>query len=201
MGPLDLDRIAGVSAARTARALLRCLATIVGVLVLATNAAAQSDAAAASERLIKAAYLARFIEYVDWPADSLPLLDTPYTIGVVGEPELVDALRGIIVNRRIDGRALRVRSVAAGETATDAHVLFVAASSESAFRAALPAPDGPVLVVAQFPGALNHGATLNFVVLDGHVRFEASIPAAQHRHLKLGAGLLSVAMNVRRGGT
>jgi hypothetical protein len=200
MGALDRDRIVAVSARRAARVLLRCLATLVGVVVLTTTAAAQSDAAA-NERLIKAANLARFIEYVDWPATALPLPDTPYTIAVVGEPALVDALRGIIVDRRIDGRAVHVRSVEPGEAARDVHVLFVAVSSEPAFRAALPAADDPVLVVAQFPDALNHGAALNFVVLDGHVRFEASIPAAQHRHLKLGAGLLSVAMNVRRGNT
>lgn len=184
-----------------ARLVVRCLATIVAVFLLAGSAVAEPDAGGANERVIKAAYLARFIEYVDWPAITLPQPDTPYTIAVAGDPGLVDALREIVVDRRVDGRALHVLSAHAGEIPPGVHMLFIAASSQPAFHAALPEPDRPVLVVTQFPGALGQGATLNFVALDGHLRFEASVADAQRRHLKLGAGLLSVAVNLRRSGS
>jgi hypothetical protein len=182
-------------------ALVRCLATIVAVLALAGSAFAQSDTGEVDERVIKAAYLARFIEYVDWPRTALPNPDTPYTIGVAGDPLLVDALHHIVVDRHVNGHPLRVVSVGPGETPPGVHLLFIAASSEQAFHDALPAPDSPVLVVSEFPGALANGAAVNFVVLDGHLRFEVSVPNAQRRHLKLGAGLLSVAVNIRRAGS
>jgi hypothetical protein len=195
-----LGRYAAEASALRAVVLVRCLAAIVAVLALAGSAFAQSDTGGVDEQVIKAAYLARFIEYVDWPATALPNPDTPYTIGVAGDPRLVDALHDIVVGRQVDGHPLRVVSVHPGDTPAGVHLLFIAASSEQAFHDALPPPERPVLVVSQFPGALSQGAAVNFLVVDGHLRFEASVPNAQRRHLKLGAGLLSVAVNIRRGG-
>jgi hypothetical protein len=52
------------------------------------------------------------------------------------------------------------------------------------------------LVVTEWDNALREGSVINFVSVDGQVRFEVSLEAAQRRHLRLSARLLSVAHQV-----
>ena len=77
------------------------------------------------------------------------------------------------------------------------HVLYVGSQAGSdgvmllaAYRSA------PVLTVMDGRNGLAAGAVLAFVLREGRVRFEASLPAAQSRGLRLSSRLLSVASRV-----
>jgi hypothetical protein len=166
---------------------ITCLATPFG------RAAAQSDQATA-ERRIKAAFLVRFPEYVEWPATVFARPDSPITIGVVADAAMMAELRMVITSRSLNGRAFALRSVEEDDSTADLQIVYVGRGRHAAL-----APGQPVLVVRDVPGGLEHGSTVNFVVADGRVRFEVSLQDAEQRHLKLGSGLLTVAMNLRSG--
>ena len=51
------------------------------------------------------------------------------------------------------------------------------------------------LVVTESPGALHQGSALNFVSIDGQIRFELSLDAAEKRGLKLSSRLVAVSNN------
>ena len=55
---------------------------------------------------------------------------------------------------------------------------------------------GHVLVVTDAPDGLKAGAAIDFVHIDGRLRFEASPAAARRADLQLGSNLLSVAARV-----
>ena len=77
------------------------------------------------------------------------------------------------------------------------HVLFIG-------NAVSPAPGGwaqrlrdkPVLLVTDEPEGLRHGGMLNFLLVQGKLRFEASVPSADRSGLKLSSRLLAVAERV-----
>jgi hypothetical protein len=54
-----------------------------------------------------------------------------------------------------------------------------------------------VLIVSESPGALRQGSIVNFVVVDGRVRFDVSLEAAERRGLRLSSRLLAVAKSVQ----
>jgi hypothetical protein len=54
----------------------------------------------------------------------------------------------------------------------------------------------PVLVVSDSPRGLQLGSMLNFVAVEGRIRFEASPQSADHAGIKLGSRLLAVAERV-----
>lgn len=187
-------------AARHALAHVVACALMFACILFATPAAAAESEATVAERRIKAAFLVKFVEYVEWPADAFAGPDAPLVIGVLGEPAMLQELQKIVANRRFHDRPFEVREVAPDAPARTLHVLFVGRDKVPVSEHVV-APTQAVLVVTDQPGGLPAHATLNFVVSDARVQFEASIDDAEQRRLKLGSGLLSVARNTRRSGS
>lgn len=179
-------------AALTSARQLRCAWFLAGLFAAFTPAWAQP---AASEAGIKAAYLYKFLPYVDWPAATLPAADTPLVVGVAGAGTVHAELQGIVAGRQVNGRAVETRVVAAGDPLDGLHVLFVGKGAS---------PPGlierlqgrPTLVISDGPQGLEAGSMLNFIAVGGRIRFEASPPAAERAGIKLGARLLAVAERV-----
>ena len=61
------------------------------------------------------------------------------------------------------------------------------------------APAQPVLLVADWEGALAEGAVINFLRGDGRVRFEVALDHAARRNLRISPRMLSAAQSVRSG--
>ena len=155
-----------------------------------------APAAQASEASIKAAYLHKFLPYVEWPADALPAPDTPLVIAIAGADAVLAELRLLLAGRTVNGHAVQARRWNEDEPALDGvHAVFVGQGT-SLQRVLLRARSRPVLVVTETRNALDVGAMLNFVLVDGRVRFEAAPAVAERAGLKLSARLLGVAERV-----
>jgi hypothetical protein len=148
---------------------------------------------------VKAAFLYRFLEYVDWPIEARH--DGPLSIAVLADESLAAEVQRTVRGREAHGREIVVRNVTSLSEGIDADVLFVSAQWKKKLRALVDehARD-PVLVVTEDDGALERGSVINFLVVDGNVRFEVSLPAAEQRGLKLSSRLLSVALRVEKSG-
>lgn len=154
----------------------------------------------ARESAVKAAFLYKFGGFVEWPAGSFSRPDDPMVIAVLANDAVAADLEQIVASRPVEGRPVAVRRVREGDPLAGVHVLMVGGNREGRLREAAAAAPGPVLVVAEFDGALYRGAVLNFVVDGGRVRFAASLSAAEQRGLRLSARLLAVAQSVEGRG-
>jgi hypothetical protein len=210
-----LDRAAEpTTARRTAiRRLARLVTVVVSSALVATAlvgiGAAQTDALQASERTIKAAFLFKFAEYVDWPpAPVQPVdspfgnapvepADSPFVFGVLGSGALADDLLRMTVDRTVDQRPIRVRRLTPDDVIDDLQVLFIAADQKGNLDELLSSARGrPILTVTESEGALANGSVINFTVNGERVRFEVSLDAAQVNSLRLNSRLLAVAERV-----
>jgi hypothetical protein len=170
-------------------------------MLLGTAAPARAqEVSAAPERAVKAAFLYKFLGYVEWPPAALPQADTPLVIGIMGADEIAAELAQITTGRTVDNRSLVVRRLRDGDPLAGLHAIFVG-RSEAARMAPLlrAAQQRGILTVTESPGALDLGSTINFLLLEGRVRFEISVDAAEKSGLKLSSRLLSVAQAVRTG--
>lgn len=145
-----------------------------------------------SEVGVKAAFLYKFLGYVDWPAAALPAADSPLVIGVVGADALNAELRAIAAGRHVNGHPIVTRRLNPGDSLDGVHAVFVGRGVQASVLERLRGR--AILVVAE--GGLEPGVMLNFVPVAGRVRFEAAPVAAERVGLKLGARLLSVAERV-----
>jgi len=195
-------RLAVVSAVwKTLRA-LRALPLVLTAAALLLSAAGAGDAAAqataqAAEHEVKAAFLYKFISYIEWPPRSFAREDSPLVIGVVDAPAVADELASIVAGRNVNGRGVILRKVERGEALAGVHVLFVGRGTGARAATLLAAARGhAMLTVTESDETFPTGSVINFVVIDGKVRFDVDARHAESENIKVSARLLSVARKV-----
>jgi hypothetical protein len=173
------------------------IAALLLVLCSPVVATAQDDAPALLERRVKAALLYRFVNYVDWQEAVEQKPNAPFTIAIAGADTLANELSEVASNRTVLNRPLAVRKVRSSDIPRDAQVVFIGRGEASQLAAVLRSIPSNVLIVTESDDALQHGSIINFVIVEGQVRFEISLDAARRRNLHLSSRLLSVAHNVQ----
>jgi hypothetical protein len=151
----------------------------------------------AFEHEVKAAYLFRFLSFVEWPQSTFLRPDSPIVIGVLGADDVLAELREIVPGRVVQGRPVAAVRLHEGASLAGVHVLFV--GREAGAQLARLAPTRGVLVVSDSERGLDQGAVVNFVRAEGRVRFEVALDAAEQRELRISSRMLAVASSVRPG--
>ena len=146
---------------------------------------------------MKAAFLFKFLSFVEFPREALPV-DAPLVIGVVGGEDVAAELEQIVAGRSVDGRGVLVRRLREREPPADVHVVFLEKGSAARLRDLQRlVPTQPLLIVCEWDGALEQGAVVNFLRADDRVRFEVALDHAERRGLRISARMLAVAQSVR----
>lgn len=154
-----------------------------------------ANAQQATDASVKAAYLYNFLPYVDWPPSSLTAVEVPLVVGVVGNDAVRAELQAIVAGRQVHGRPVTVRAISESDPPDGLHAVFV--GRDANLPRFLDRVRGrPILVVTDSAQGRDAGSMLNFVPVQGRIRFEASPAAAERAGLKLGSRLLAVAERV-----
>lgn len=151
-------------------------------------------ATARAERLypaaaVKAEFVERFTQFVDWPAAALPP-DATFVVCVLGTTDITAPLQRIAKLRTFKQHRAVVRA-AAPETATTCHVLFVAPEELPRQRALLARlRKRPVLTITELGEHHERGAIITLFTEDRKLRFEIDPQIARGSGLELRAKLL-----------
>lgn len=172
---------------------LRRLAYLVVLSAVASTAPAEAQPV--TEPAVKAAFLFKFLGYVDWPPQALGA-DTPYVIGVAGADDVAGELERITNGRIVNGRRVAVRRVREGEPVRGMHVLFVGRGQANARELIRTVQRQSVLTVTDAERGLELGSVINLVNFDDHVGFEVSLEAAERAALVISSRMLAVARRV-----
>lgn len=149
------------------------------------------------EYRVKAAFVYKFGDYVEWPPAAFANPDSPLVIGVVGAGALADELARISAGRTIGGRPVAVRKLRYGEPLSGLHVIFLGRSTSKQLAAALEASNGrAVLTITESEDGFRLGSMINFVVVADKVRFDVALARAEASQLKVSSRLLEVARNI-----
>lgn len=145
-----------------------------------------------SEAAVKAAFLYHFGTYVEW-AES----DEAITIAVLGDDAVFEQLEQYLPGRLIDDRPVRPRLIESAGDAGDDEVLFVGRAHNRRLLATLSQVTRPGrLVVTDTATGLVPGAIVNFLIVDGRVRFEIALDRAVATDVRLSSRLLAAAYSV-----
>ena len=150
------------------------------------------------EASVKAAYLYKFLSFVEWPAAAFSDAADPIRVGVAGDDAVLNELQQVLPARTVHGRKVLARRVRVGDPAESLHVLFAGRALARHPWLATQA-ERPLLLVTDAPQGLDSGSTINFLLVDGRVRFEVSLTAAERTGMRLSSRLLGVAERVVGG--
>lgn len=153
--------------------------------------------AAVTETSVKAAFIYQFLSYIEWPAGRLAE-NAPITIGVLGAEHIATELRQIAAGRTVDDHPVQVKVLARNAPLDGVHVLFIGeAAARTQSVLASNAVARRIVTVTENKETTPEGCIINLVMVEGRVRFDVSLPAAQRAGVKLSSRLLSVARAVQ----
>ena len=158
---------------------------------------ARAQGEAAPEARVKAAFLYKFLAYVEWPSGAAPTSDGPFVIGVTGADEIAAELEQLVPGRTVNGRPLFVRRLSEGDPVRGVSMLFVGRGASGRLPAVVRAaqPQG-ILIVSDTERGLEMGSVINLVVVEERVGFEVSLEAARRTGLTINSRMLPVARRV-----
>lgn len=176
--------------------ILRPLLVCAMALALLGTVVARSQPTAHGAEEVKAAYLYKFVGFIEWPDSAFASAESPVVIGVAGTEAVYAELSRVLAGRTGHGRALVARRLVPGDPVDGVHVLFVGDAAIVRGPWMQRVRDRPLLIVTDTPQGLESGSALNFVLVDDRVRFEASSRAIERAGLKVSSRLLALAQRV-----
>lgn len=169
--------------------------TVIGTLVAALTLALLAPAVQAStarEYAVKAAYLFKFMNLVEWPEEQK--IDS-FVIGVVGPgpfgPSL-DDLDGKLVR----GKPVRLMTYPniTAPAPTEQMILFIDRKNDDKLDTIVrDLKDRSVLTVGEGPKFAERGGCINLVTIKNRVRFRINVDAVRRAKLKISPRLVKVA--------
>jgi hypothetical protein len=167
-------------------------------VLMAVAQAAPPQTAKPTEYQVKAAYLANFVKFVEWPAGAIASPDEPFNICVLGADPFGPALDAALSGESVDRHPLAARRLANAREATGCRLLFIAGDAGEVKRGLDAVEKTSVLTVSDYSQFLKRGGMIQFVLDGNKVRFEVNLAAAKNAGLTLSSELLKVAAAVRR---
>ncbi|HXJ07780.1 MAG TPA: YfiR family protein [Candidatus Acidoferrum sp.] len=151
----------------------------------------------ANEYREKAAFLAAFPNFVEWPADAFPSAQAPVYICVFGDfsfgTSLAELTRGVLIH----GRRVEIRWVRQEQALRTCHILFVSRSEGKRYAKIFKVIQGAnVLTVGETSDFMASGGAIDFLIEEDRLQFEVNIRAANDAHLRISSNMLALAHHI-----
>jgi len=174
----------------------RWCALLLGALLCCAYPAGQTLEA---EHQLKAAFVSKFPQFTEWPESTLDGLQR-IELCVARPNPFGSSLRELIAGERLGTRPLVVREVDSPEDLDACQLLFVPSQSLRERRVLLERVRTlPILTVGDAPTFIDEGGIVALRMVNGRVRFDINVEAANQAGLRLSSQLLQLALSVRGG--
>ena len=178
-----------------------CSALAASAVLLTVSVCGRAPAANANTPLeyeVKAAFLFRVAQFVDWPPDTFKGAGEPFTYCTIGDDPFGGALEKTLNGKTIGERPLRVEHLSGAGKIDECQVLFVGGPGDKKHVEEALASAGrlPILTVGEADRFAEDGGTIGFCTEDNKIRFEVNLNAAGKAGLKISAKLLALAKTV-----
>lgn len=146
------------------------------------------------EYQIKASFLFRFLQFVEWPDDAFAEQPQQIVVGILGDDPFGAVLDQTLAGKTIGGKTLVVQRFADPGDVTNCHMLFVSASVDEHLSDVLQSLKAhPVLTVGESARFTQKGGAIKLFEFKNKVRFEINLEVAQRAGLKVSSKLLKLA--------
>lgn len=162
--------------------------------VLAASAEADNHAL---EYQVKASYLYKFGEFVNWPPSTFQSPQSAVNLCVAGKDPFGDVLDLVVAGQQIAGRPISLRRLAIVEQNPECHILYIAGSEQQSVAEALGKVRGENVLTVTESGEGEPRGIVNFITQDSHVRFDIDESAAEQSGLTISSKLLQLAFSFR----
>jgi hypothetical protein len=169
---------------------------ILGLGLASTNSVAADQSL---EYGVKAAFLAKFGLFVEWPKTTFNSPNQPFILCVLGDDPFGSAFDKISGEQSVKGRKIEVRRLKSADKDSGCQILYIATSESSRVGQILESLRGTsTLTVTDNRAAGEPAGIINFVIRDDRVRFNIDDDMAAQGGLYISSTLLGLAVDVKR---
>lgn len=171
-----------------------------GVVALVLLAAAMLMGAAPQQRdfdkdttaMIEASYIYNIAKLVQWHDPQMA--EGPFVIGVIGRGNLYRELVNKYASRSIGKQPIEMKKLPENAQVDRCHILFIPAENRNLLPAIIKQPNArSTLIITDFPGALDHGAVVNFIAANNTLKYEINLANAEKHRIDVGLTLKQLA--------
>jgi len=146
------------------------------------------------ETKTKAVFLYNFTKFIQWPEE-----DTSKTFNIVilGNSDIYSPLQEIANKQTVNNKALKIIRLKSIPENLEAHIVFISSSEKAGLKTIIQkVQNHNVLIVSDSKGFAAEGTAINFVVMEGKVKFEINSATLDNSNLKVSSQLLKLALFV-----
>jgi hypothetical protein len=160
------------------------------IILMGGNPIAAQENAGGKEYALKAAFLYRFIDYVNWKDYSK---NQTFKIAILEESPITASLLDIPKNKKID-----IKKYKNLNEISFCNILFVPYNCTIPIETILSKFSGkPVLIVTERNGYGKKGAHMNFIIVENKLKFEVNLKAINKSGIGISSFLLQHAIIVQ----
>ena len=141
---------------------------------------------------IKATFIFHFTKYVEWPD-----LESgeAFTIGVFGKSDIIAPLKEISKMKTVNDSKITVVQIDDLQQISACHILFISPLDKKELKKLLETVGShPILTVGDTNGFADFGVALNFVMINGKIKFELNPCAVERAGLWVSSQLQKLAI-------
>lgn len=143
---------------------------------------------------LQAAYIQKFINYIEWPAST----DDKFTIGVLNNPTMYEALTDTFANSVVLGKQVQVISLQKIDKKESYNILHTSKVDHAFIKELAHSKLHGLLVVAQHDTGSSDQVQINFFIDDnGKLRFDINQTSALDHGLRINSRLLNLARSLK----
>lgn len=173
---------------------------LMSALLLSGGAGLSAQTAPAPEYQVKAVFLFRFAQFVDWPPEAFPDAQAPLVIGVLGRDPFGAYLDETVRGETVTNRPLAVQRYRRVEEIKTCHILFISRSEMDRLGRVLARLRGrSILTVADAEDSGLRDVMIALVTAQNKIRLSINLQAAEAADLAISSKLLRLAEIVTTG--
>ncbi|KPA12066.1 transmembrane protein [Candidatus Magnetomorum sp. HK-1] len=145
-------------------------------------------------QLIKAGFIAKFVQFTSWPAE-LSNQSDEFLITIIGKDPIYGVLEKLYKNKKLKNLPIKVKHIYKVEEINNTNVLFISKDMSSELNNIFEKiRNKPIMTVSDTDGFCKKGVLLNFYITNkGTLHFELNSQVMKQTPLKINLLLLEIA--------
>ena len=131
-------------------------------------------------------FMLNFARGIQWPESS----NKSFVIGVLGYPPLVTELSQVFTSTKLNNKKIEIQEYHSADEIGECQMLFIPAFKTRSFENVLAKVNSkPTLIVTNKADMAKKGAGINFVFVEGKLKYEINCKTIEKRGMKVPASI------------
>ena len=175
-----------------------CIILLISSILFPALVFGEENDAISLEDKIKAAFVYNFTKYIEWVDDDTT---DSFEIGIIGDSDIIFPLQEIAEKELINNKKIEIKHFQNVQDINVCYILFISASEKSQLQNILKKIENKnILTISDSIGFAHEGVSINFIIVDGKIKFEINNSSIDQAGLQVSSQLLKLAILVEEEG-